>query len=126
MDATQSIGRFAFGKNWQSFASLADEERIAEAQRGPLSFSRTTSLPERECWTRVVAAALRLGVGHVHGVDVDAESVEAARHILSKFAAEARWSLQTTDHLPSQKYDIVYSWGAFCITPARCGAPSTM
>lgn len=126
MDATQSIGRFAFGKNWQSFASLADEERIAEAQRGLLKLFPHGELAgarmlDAGCGSGLsMAAALRLGVGHVHGVDVDAESVEAARHILSKFAAEARWSLQTADlfDLPSQKYDIVYSWGVLHHTGA--------
>jgi hypothetical protein len=34
MGATPTVNRFAFGKNWQSFAAIADEESISEAQRG--------------------------------------------------------------------------------------------
>jgi hypothetical protein len=34
MHAAPTNDRFAFGKNWQSFAAIADEESISEAQRG--------------------------------------------------------------------------------------------
>ena len=55
MGATPTVNRFAFGKNWQSFAAIADEESISEAQRGLVL--RMENSAEREFWMWAVALA---------------------------------------------------------------------
>jgi SAM-dependent methyltransferase len=74
---------------------------------------------EREFWMRAVAlacpmaAALRLGASQVDGVDIDPDSIEAARSLLSKFDVGKNWSVETANllWLDPQPYDVVYSWG---------------
>ena len=61
-------------------------------------------------------AALRLGAGRVTGVDIDPNSIAAAKSVLSRFAEGGAWSLEETsvfDLDPGRLgvFDIVYSWG---------------
>ena len=43
----------------------------------------------------------------------EADSIEAARSLLSKFAVGKNWSVETANllWLDPQPYDVVYSWG---------------
>jgi SAM-dependent methyltransferase len=119
MGATPTVDRFAFGKNWQSFAAIADEESISEAQRGliklfPNGELRGARILDVGCGSGLsMAAALRLGARQVDGVDIDPNSIEAARSLLSRFDVGKSWSVETANllDLPAQSYDIVYSWG---------------
>jgi hypothetical protein len=45
MHAAPTNDRFAFGKNWQSFAAIADEESISEAQRGLIKLFPNGEIP---------------------------------------------------------------------------------
>jgi hypothetical protein len=56
---------------------------------------------------------LRLGASQVDGVDIDPDSIEAARRLLSKFDVGKNWSVDTANllWLDPQPYDVVYSWG---------------
>jgi SAM-dependent methyltransferase len=119
MGATPTVDRFAFGKNWQSFAAIADEESISEAQRGlvklfPNGELRGARILDVGCGSGLsMAAALRLGASQVDGVDIDPNSIEAARSLLSKFDVGKNWSVETANllWLAPQPYDVVYSWG---------------
>ena len=114
-----TVDRFAFGKNWQSFAAIADEESISEAQRGlvklfPNGELRGARILDVGCGSGLsMAAALRLGASQVDGVDIDPDSTEAARSLLSKFDVGKNWSVETANllWLDPQPYDVVYSWG---------------
>lgn len=120
------IDRFSFGKNWRSFASIVDEESIAEAERGLLKLFPHQELSGARvldigCGSGLsIAAALRLGAAHIHGIDVDSDSVRAAVELLSRFDMPQRWSVETIDlfDLPVCSYDIVYSWGVLHHTGA--------
>ena len=70
---------------------------------------------------------LRLAARQVDGVDIDVNSIKAARDLLSRFDVGKSWSLEIANllDLPAQSYDVVYS-GASSITPAQCGAHLSM
>jgi SAM-dependent methyltransferase len=126
MSAAPTVDRFAFGKNWQSFAAIADEESISEAQRGlvklfPNGELRGARILDVGCGSGLsMAAALRLGASHVHGVDIDPNSISAAHELLSRFDVGKGWSVETASlfDLPSQSYDVVHSWGVLHHTGA--------
>ena len=119
MDPGPTVDRFAFGKNWQSFAAIADEESVSEAQQGliklfPNGEVRGARILDIGCGSGLsMAAALRLGASQVDGVDIDPNSVNAANELLSRFDVRKNWSVHTASlfDLPARSYDIVYSWG---------------
>src|SRR3981081_1829962 len=55
MSPMSTVDRFAFGKNWQSFAAIADEESISEARRGLIKLFPNGEI--REFWMWAVALA---------------------------------------------------------------------
>jgi len=126
MSATPTVDRFAFGKNWQSFAAIADEESISEAQRGlvklfPNGELRGARILDVGCGSGLsMVAALRLGASHVHGIDIDPNSIKAASELLTRFDVGKSWSVETATlfDLPPQSCDIVYSWGVLHHTGA--------
>jgi SAM-dependent methyltransferase len=121
-----TVDRFAFGKNWQSFAAIADEESISEAQRGliklfPNGEIRGARILDVGCGSGLsMAAALRLGASQVDGVDIDVNSIKAARDLLSRFDVGKSWSVDAANlfDLPARSYDVVYSWGVLHHTGA--------
>jgi SAM-dependent methyltransferase len=126
MGTTEIVGRFAFGKNWQSFAAIADEESISEAQQGlaklfPNGEIRGARILDVGCGSGLsMAAALRLGASGVDGVDIDEHSIGATRDLLARFDVGNSWSVTKANllDLPVQPYDIVYSWGVLHHTGA--------
>jgi 2-polyprenyl-6-hydroxyphenyl methylase/3-demethylubiquinone-9 3-methyltransferase len=126
MGPTSTGHRFAFGKNWESFAAIADEESISEAQRGltklfPNGELRGARMLDVGCGAGLsMAAALRLGASQVDGVDIDSNSTKAARNLLSRFDVGKNWSADTGSlfDVPVRPYDIVYSWGVLHHTGA--------
>jgi SAM-dependent methyltransferase len=113
--------RFAFGENWQSFLKTVTAASIAEAERGLLRLLPAELIKGRRfldigCGSGLsMLAAARLGAGAVHGIDVDAHSVAAARRLLSENLTGG-WSVERKDVFdlsPERdgRYDIVYSWG---------------
>ena len=119
MDPGPTVDRFAFGKNWQSFAAIADEESVSEAQQG-LEVRGARILDIGCGWGLSMAAALRLGASQVDGVDIDPNSINAASELLSRFDVGKNWSVHTANlfDLPTRSYDIVYSWGVLHHTGA--------
>jgi 2-polyprenyl-6-hydroxyphenyl methylase/3-demethylubiquinone-9 3-methyltransferase len=114
--------RFEFGENWQSYAALVDEERIVAAQDRLAAFLGTRDLSGRGvldigCGSGLhTLAALRLGASEVTAVDLDANSVAAARSVLERFWTGRAPILRQASvfELASEgigAFDIVYSWG---------------
>lgn len=121
-DLLRQEGHFAFGKNWLDYAEKIDESKVEQAMRD------LCRLAERErlgglsfldigCGSGLSSlAALRLGAVEVVGVDLDPDSVAAARLTLERFAPGATWrfdvfSVFDMDPVRFGEFDIVYSWG---------------
>jgi 2-polyprenyl-6-hydroxyphenyl methylase/3-demethylubiquinone-9 3-methyltransferase len=125
--------QFAFGDNWASYASLVDEERLAEAERGLVRLLgpdrlRGQSLLDIGCGSGLhAAAAARLQPARVVAVDLDPRSVETTEAMLGRHAPQ----LVADVHLASVfdldpaligHFDVVYSWGVLHHTGAMLAA----
>src|SRR5258705_7186548 len=97
-----SKDRFEFGKNWESFSHLLDENRIFNAQARLTSFLGLPDLSGRTfldigCGSGLHSlAALRLGAARVVAIDIDPDSVATARSVLSGLWSEPNWSIHQT------------------------------
>jgi 2-polyprenyl-3-methyl-5-hydroxy-6-metoxy-1,4-benzoquinol methylase len=121
--------RFAFGDNWASYASLVDEERLVEAERGLVRLLGPDGLRGRTmldigCGSGLHAAAAgRLGAARIVALDLDPRSVETTRAVLTchapLVAAEVRQA-DVFDLKPGTagRFDVVYSWGVLHHTGA--------
>ena len=122
MNLTDLSSHFRFGENWQSFAQGVDETRIAKATADlatlvPANEMKGKSFLDVGCGSGLsMLAALRLGAAHVRGYDIDPDSVEAARSLLSHYATQGKWDVSVcsafdlgTNNI--QKYGVVHSWG---------------
>jgi SAM-dependent methyltransferase len=113
---------FAFGENWKSFTHVLNMQRVEQAEidlrrlfpGGELKRARFLDIG---CGSGLSSlAAIRLGAAKVDAIDVDPNSVEAAKGTLTRFAAGGSWTarVQSVFDLPAgmkPDYDIVYSWG---------------
>lgn len=123
MQSTSSRSeRFEFGKNWESFSHLLDDERIFNAEARLKSFLGVADLSARRfldigCGSGLHSlAALRLGAAQVTAIDLDPDSVATTQAVLSKFWNDADWAVKRLSvfDLPDQtmaEFDVVYSWG---------------
>lgn len=114
--------RFEFGRNWESFSHLLDDDRIVNAEARLTSFLGVADLRGRRfldigCGSGLHAlAALRLGAAQVVALDLDPHSVSTAQAVLSKFWSGHNWTLKRMSvfELPDAdvgEFDVVYSWG---------------
>ncbi len=113
---------FSFGKNWLDYANKIDEVKIAQAvvdlQRlsGRERFDGLSFL-DIGCGSGLHAlAAVRMGALCVRGVDIDSDSVAAARCTLKRFAPDADADFDVISVFEMEKeiygnFDVVYSWG---------------
>ncbi|WP_425990624.1 class I SAM-dependent methyltransferase [Afipia sp. DC4300-2b1] len=113
---------FAFGKNWASYSKLIDEPQIEQAKKGLLKLIPAEEFEGRSfldigCGSGLHAlAAARLGAGRIVGVDIDPDSVNTAKNVLSSRNLETPWLIENTsvfdlDPKVLGTFDIVYSWG---------------
>jgi SAM-dependent methyltransferase len=120
---------FAFGQNWASYATLVDEARLADAERGLIRLLGPDGLRGRTfldigCGSGLhAAAAARLGAAHLLAVDYDPQAVETSRTVLARHApgtaAEVRQQSVFALHPDADgQFDIVYSWGVLHHTGA--------
>jgi|SRR5690348_981992 len=118
----EQASHFAFGKNWLDYANKIDEPKIEQAVSdlrrlaGEETLEGLTFL-DIGCGSGLHAlAALRLNASNVTGVDIDADSVDAARWTFARFAPDAasRFEVQSVFDMTADAFgtfDIVYSWG---------------
>ena len=112
--------RYDFGRNWAEFSGGIDEFALESAVR---DLKRLVGDIEGATFLDIgcgsglhAAAALALGAARVVGVDYDTDSVGTSETVLSKWAPNSNWTVQRGDvlkpeTLPSETFDIVYSWG---------------
>ena len=116
--------RFAFGKNWASFLSVLDDERIAEACKSLRQMLGVESLAGRSFVDigsgsgLFSLAAMRLGAARVHSFDYDRNSVECTRVLKERYYPGAdQWVVEQGNALDRDylgklgRFDVVYSWG---------------
>lgn len=130
----QSGRRFEFGKNWEGFLSVLDEERILEAEE---SLKRMLDVENLEGKRFVDVgsgsglfslAARRLGA-HVVSFDYDPASVRCTTHLRERFFNhDTSWVVHEGSVLDEEflgslgTFDIVYSWGVLHHTGAMWDA----
>ena len=121
-DPKAVASHFRFGENWTSFLSTVTAESLREAARGLRRLFPDGEIEGRRfldigCGSGLsMAAAHGLGAASVDGVDIDPQSAEAARMLLSARVPGGGWSVRVAsvfDLTPERdgQYDIVYSWG---------------
>jgi 2-polyprenyl-6-hydroxyphenyl methylase/3-demethylubiquinone-9 3-methyltransferase len=121
-DLRQVEAHFAFGENWQSFASTVSAAHIAAAEEGlarlfPNGELTGASFFDIGCGSGLsMLAAKALGAAAVGGIDIDPQSVRASQTVLSKHLPGGGWATRVGsvfDLDPGQDgpHDIVHSWG---------------
>lgn len=123
VEQRDSNQRFEFGKNWKSYLSLLDEERINEAERSLERMLGVDRLDGKKFLDigsgsgLFSLAARRLGA-QVHSVDFDPSSVWCTTHLRDRyFPDDPNWVVEEGSALDREyletlgKFDIVYSWG---------------
>jgi SAM-dependent methyltransferase len=116
--------RFGFGRNWQQFLRVLDEERIREAERSLREMLRVKDLAGKSFLDvgsgsgLFSLAAMRLGASRVHSLDYDPQSVACAQELKSRlFPNASHWTIERGDALDAHyleglgDFDVVYSWG---------------
>lgn len=122
IDLTRAETHFAFGRNWASYARNVTEAEIGEAETGLQRLLGSASLAGKSFLDIGSGsglhslAAVRLGASRVRAVDIDKDSVETTRTLLSRFALGKNWDAERAsvfDLTPKRmgEFDIVYSWG---------------
>jgi 2-polyprenyl-3-methyl-5-hydroxy-6-metoxy-1,4-benzoquinol methylase len=122
--------RFEFGKNWQRFLRLLDEERIRAAEAslremlGRDDLNGQTFLDVGSGSGLFSLAAHRLGA-KVLSFDYDDKSVACAMHLRQTFfPGDEDWRIEQGSVLDREylerlgRFDIVYSWGVLHHTGA--------
>jgi 2-polyprenyl-3-methyl-5-hydroxy-6-metoxy-1,4-benzoquinol methylase len=117
-------GRFGFGRNWQRFLQVLDEERIGEAEKSLSGMLQLKDLAGKSFLDigsgsgLFSLAAMRLGASRVRSLDYDSQSVACAHHLKGRFFPDATsWTIERGDALDTDylaglgTYDVVYSWG---------------
>lgn len=121
-DLKKVDSHFAFGKNWASYSKLIDEPQIEQAKQGLLKLIPAEEFEGRSfldigCGSGLHAlAAAQLGVSRIVGVDIDPDSVNTAKNVLSSQNLQAPWHIENIsvfdlDPKLLGTFDIVYSWG---------------
>jgi 2-polyprenyl-6-hydroxyphenyl methylase/3-demethylubiquinone-9 3-methyltransferase len=122
--------RFEFGKNWQRFLSILDEDRILEAQSSLRQMMEVDNLHGKSFLDigsgsgLFSLAARRLGA-KVYSFDYDPVSVACSQELKKRFFNnDPDWIIEQGDLLDKSylkshgKYDFVYSWGVLHHTGA--------
>lgn len=119
----ESGQRFAFGKNWRSFLSALNDERINEAKKSLLEMLAVDTLQGKSFLDvgsgsgLFSLAARQLGAA-VTSFDFDPESVACAEELKRRyFPSDPNWRILQGSALDPDfvrslgAFDIVYSWG---------------
>jgi len=132
-DLKDVSSHFSFGKNWSSYLSVVSDEHKTQAAHGLSQLLTPEEISGKRfldigCGSGMsMLAALTLGAGEVKGVDIDPDSARTAQELLSKQAADKKWSVENRsvfDLSPMKDgtFDIVHSWGVLHHTGDMDGA----
>lgn len=115
--------RFEFGKNWNAFLEVLDEERIAKAEQSLREMLETETLKDKTFLDigsgsgLFSLAARRLGA-KVFSFDFDSNSYNCTKELKKRFFdGDPDWTIEQNSVLDKAyveslgKFDIVYSWG---------------
>ena len=118
---TERSAHFEFGENWKDYSKSIDQTRMDAAIAGLRSLFpaglRGKAVLDIGCGSGIHAlAALSLGASSVTAVDIDENSVDATRNLLTRLAERARWKVSIAsvlDLAPAVvgQFDVVYAWG---------------
>ncbi len=116
--------RFEFGKNWQRFLKLLNEDRIVEAEKSLKEMLRVDNLKDKVFLDIGSGSglfslnAMRLGAKKVYSFDYDPQSVACTSELKKRYFPNfdnwiiERGSVLDKDYLfRLGQFDIVYSWG---------------
>lgn len=115
--------RFQFGRNWRSFLSELDEERIGKAENSLREMLEVEDLSGMSfldvgCGSGLFSLAARRMGARVHSFDYDPESAACARELKRKyFPEDSGWTIGVGSVLDPgmtsslRGFDIVYAWG---------------
>lgn len=126
--------RFEFGKNWQQFLRMVDDQRIEAAVRSLQEMLNVDRLDGKSfldagCGSGLFSlAARRLGAS-VWSFDLDDQSVACAMELKRRsFPEDPGWIIERASVLDAGylaslgKFDVVYSWGVLHHTGAMWDA----
>lgn len=116
---------FEFGKNWDDYSRLIDDEAIAEAERGVLNLIPAEAI-RGATWLDIGSgsglhslAASRLGAKEVTTIDIDKDSVATTKKVLAAHGVSAKVLERSVFEIDDLgQFDIVYSWGVLHHTGA--------
>lgn len=122
--ANDSETRFAFGKNWQRFLKVLNDERIMEAENSLRNMLQVEDLQGKSFLDigsgsgLFSLAAMRLRAATVHSFDYDPNSVACTQELRRRYFQQAgNWTIEQGSVLEADylerlgKFDVVYSWG---------------
>jgi len=115
--------RFEFGKNWDRFLSVLNDERIREAEKCLVDMLEYKDLRGKSFLDigsgsgLLSLAARRLGA-RVHSFDYDPQSVTCTSYLRNRYySGEQNWTVEEGSVLDAEymeslgRFDIVYAWG---------------
>jgi 2-polyprenyl-3-methyl-5-hydroxy-6-metoxy-1,4-benzoquinol methylase len=121
MNLLERKAHFEFGENWKAYSKKIDQNRIDFAIEGlerlfPEGLAGKTFL-DIGCGSGLHSlAALKLGAASVVAIDLDENSVETMRQLLSEFCPHGNWTTNILSIFEASPetlgtFDVVYSWG---------------
>ncbi len=115
--------RFEFGKNWQSFVAVLNDERIAEAARAICDFLGVEDLVGRTfldvgSGSGLSSLAARQLGARVRSFDYDTGSVDCTRELKRRYyPGDAGWDVEQGSILDRRyldglgRFDVCHAWG---------------
>ena len=120
---TDNTHRFAFGKNWENFSETITKDKINESVGNLKRILGEENLDGKSfldigCGSGIHAlAALKLGASNVTAFDIDQNSINTTRKVISESFPNNNAVIEVKNILneicddKDNKFDIVYSWG---------------